>query len=137
MHDSACCLPQVDENTIGVVAIFGTTYTGAFADIETLDKLVGVHLSASCFLLGPSEIASDLISAAGVHLQPLRWGFCSNFRACLHTTLVHCTVQKCARACQIDDSLTETTVARWRVRSMLTCDAASAQAKSMIRRAGA
>jgi glutamate decarboxylase len=32
---------QVDENTIGVAAVLGTTYTGAFEDVETLDKLIG------------------------------------------------------------------------------------------------
>lgn len=31
----------VDENTIGVGAVLGTTYTGAFEDVETLDKLIG------------------------------------------------------------------------------------------------
>lgn len=32
---------EIDENTIAVVVILGTTYTGAFADVEGLDKLVG------------------------------------------------------------------------------------------------
>lgn len=31
----------VDENTIGVAAVLGTTYTGDFEDVATLDKLVG------------------------------------------------------------------------------------------------
>ena len=31
-----------DENTIGVAAVFGTTYTGAFEDVEGLDKAIGV-----------------------------------------------------------------------------------------------
>jgi len=34
----------VDENTIGVGAVLGTTYTGAFEDVETLDKLIGAVL---------------------------------------------------------------------------------------------
>lgn len=31
---------QCDENTIGVVAVFGSTYTGEFEDVEGLDKMV-------------------------------------------------------------------------------------------------
>ena len=31
-----------DENTIGVAAVFGTTYTGAFEDVAGLDKAIGV-----------------------------------------------------------------------------------------------
>ena len=31
---------QCDENTIGVVAVFGSTYTGEFEDVEGLDKEV-------------------------------------------------------------------------------------------------
>lgn len=31
----------IDENTIGVGAVLGTTYTGAFEDVATLDTLVG------------------------------------------------------------------------------------------------
>jgi glutamate decarboxylase len=31
----------VDENTIGVAAVLGTTYTGAFEDVAALDKLIG------------------------------------------------------------------------------------------------
>jgi hypothetical protein len=34
----------VDENTIGVAAVLGTTYTGAFEDVATLDKLLGETL---------------------------------------------------------------------------------------------
>ncbi len=30
-----------DENTIGVAAVFGTTYTGAFEDVQGLDKAIG------------------------------------------------------------------------------------------------
>jgi len=33
-----------DENTIGVAAVFGTTYTGAFEDVQGLDKAIGAAL---------------------------------------------------------------------------------------------
>ena len=33
--------PLCDENTIGVVAIFGSTYTGEFEDVEGMDAMVG------------------------------------------------------------------------------------------------
>ncbi len=36
-----------DENTIGVAAVFGTTYTGAFEDVEGLDKAIGAGLRLS------------------------------------------------------------------------------------------
>lgn len=32
-----------DENTIGVVAILGTTYSGHFEDVEAIDAAVGAH----------------------------------------------------------------------------------------------
>ncbi len=35
-----------DENTIGVAAVFGTTYTGAFEDVAGIDKAIGVHRRA-------------------------------------------------------------------------------------------
>ena len=46
-----------DENTIGVAAVFGTTYTGAFEDVQGLDKAIGelvVDMPASqeCFADG-------------------------------------------------------------------------------------
>lgn len=35
-------VPQhVDENTIGVVSIFGSTYNGQFEDVQALDAVVG------------------------------------------------------------------------------------------------
>ncbi len=35
-------VPQhVDENTIGVVSIFGSTYNGQFEDVKALDAVVG------------------------------------------------------------------------------------------------
>ena len=32
-----------DENTIGVVAILGTTYSGHFEDVAAIDEAVGAH----------------------------------------------------------------------------------------------
>lgn len=36
----------VDENTIGVVSIFGSTYNGQFEDVEALDSVVGAPFFA-------------------------------------------------------------------------------------------
>ena len=33
-----------DENTIGVVAVLGTTYSGHFEDVEGIDREIGVYL---------------------------------------------------------------------------------------------
>lgn len=35
---------QIDENTIGVVAILGSTYNGEFEDVQALDEMVGEHV---------------------------------------------------------------------------------------------
>lgn len=32
-------IPFIDENTIGVIVIFGSTYTGHFEDVELMSKL--------------------------------------------------------------------------------------------------
>lgn len=37
----------MDENTIGVGCVLGTTYTGAFEDVAKLDKLLGAHRSGT------------------------------------------------------------------------------------------
>lgn len=45
-----------DKNTIGVVGILGTTYSGHYEDIAGIDKVVGTCPSRSCSLtvsLGP------------------------------------------------------------------------------------
>ena len=39
--DPAMAAAAIDENTIGVVGILGSTYNGEFDDIEALDKAVG------------------------------------------------------------------------------------------------
>ncbi|ORZ24364.1 glutamate decarboxylase [Absidia repens] len=56
--DSAKAVEEVDENTIGVAAILGSTYTGHYEDVKTLNKLldqvckekdldIGIHVDAA------------------------------------------------------------------------------------------
>ncbi|KAI8093005.1 pyridoxal phosphate-dependent transferase [Halteromyces radiatus] len=56
--DPAKAVDEVDENTIGVAAILGSTYTGHYEDVKTLDKLldqicreknldIGIHVDAA------------------------------------------------------------------------------------------
>lgn len=42
-----------DKNTIGVVGILGTTYSGHYEDIAGIDKAVGTAASGLCSLLAP------------------------------------------------------------------------------------
>lgn len=41
--------PLIDENTIGVVGILGSTYNGEFEDIQALNDMVGECLTAGVF----------------------------------------------------------------------------------------
>ena len=41
-----------DKNTIGVVGILGTTYSGHYEDLAGIDKAVGESLSLSCIVTG-------------------------------------------------------------------------------------
>ena len=40
-----------DENTIGVAAILGTTYSGHFEDVAGIDAAVGAHIISVCTTL--------------------------------------------------------------------------------------
>ena len=50
----------VDENTIGVAAVLGTTYTGAFEDVATLDKLLGKTLRTMRIGLRDADVHAHL-----------------------------------------------------------------------------
>lgn len=54
----------VDENTIGVAAVLGTTYTGGFEDVATLDKLLGEDL----------YVVHIRQTMEGYHMNALFWG---------------------------------------------------------------
>ncbi len=47
-----CCPAQIteacDEDTVGVAAILGTTYTGHFDDVATINTAVGAPLQKRC-----------------------------------------------------------------------------------------
>jgi hypothetical protein len=57
-------VPQhVDENTIGVVSIFGSTYNGQFEDVKALDAVVGKLPKADCLLSSyPLSLLADIVS---------------------------------------------------------------------------
>jgi hypothetical protein len=54
LHGTAggACSAQIteacDEDTIGIAAILGTTYTGHFDDVATIDTAVGAPLRRAC-----------------------------------------------------------------------------------------
>lgn len=68
-------LSRIDQNTIGVVAILGTTYTGEFEPIEAIDKALSDHGQQS-----GEQIPLHVDAASGGFVAPfihpkLRWDF--------------------------------------------------------------
>jgi glutamate decarboxylase len=66
---------RIDENTIGVVAILGTTYTGEYEPIEAIHDAVVEHNAATGF-----EVPVHVDAASGGFVAPflhpdLRWDF--------------------------------------------------------------
>ena len=54
-----------DENTIGVAAVFGTTYTGAFEDVAGIDKAIGAPGELTC----TSEEADSIMPIHNYDIQ--------------------------------------------------------------------
>ncbi|ORX47208.1 glutamate decarboxylase [Hesseltinella vesiculosa] len=73
--DPKKAVEMVDENTIGVVAILGSTFTGHYEDVKTLDKL----LEAKCKKTG-LDVGIHVDAASGGFVAPfinpdLEWDF--------------------------------------------------------------
>ncbi|KAI9307357.1 glutamate decarboxylase [Cunninghamella echinulata] len=73
--DPALAMEQVDENTIGIVAILGTTYTGHYEDIKAMNDL----LDKKCKETG-DDIYIHVDAASGGFVAPfvnpdLEWDF--------------------------------------------------------------
>lgn len=64
-----------DENTIGIVAILGTTYTGHFYDVEGLDALVEAKNSETGWGLGIHVDAASGGFVAPFAYPDLKWDF--------------------------------------------------------------
>lgn len=75
MASPADIVAQCDENTIGVVAILGSTYTGHFDDVEALDAAIGAFNAEH-----GTEIGIHVDGASGGFVAPfafpdLKWDF--------------------------------------------------------------
>jgi glutamate decarboxylase len=73
--DVAQAVSMVDENTIGVVGILGTTYTGQYDPIERLDTALAAHEAAT-----GAHVPIHVDAASGGFVAPfidpdLRWDF--------------------------------------------------------------
>lgn len=64
-----------DENTIGVVAILGTTYTGHFYDVEALDALVEARNKETGWELGIHVDGASGAFVAPFSYPDLKWDF--------------------------------------------------------------
>jgi Pyridoxal-dependent decarboxylase conserved domain len=84
----------VDENTIGVAAVLGTTYTGGFEDVATLDKLLGEDLD--CLAHHPVNTAG--LSWSRIHGANDQW--LRHVVTC-HCDLVHGCLLLYAAVCNI------------------------------------
>eukprot|EP00879_Flechtneria_rotunda_P008434 GHRR01008835.1.p1 GENE.GHRR01008835.1~~GHRR01008835.1.p1 ORF type:complete len:329 (+),score=104.22 GHRR01008835.1:322-1308(+) len=75
MADNDDLVAACDENTIGVVAILGTTYTGAFYDVEGLDKLIDNKNKQTGWGLSIHVDAASGGFVAPFALPELKWDF--------------------------------------------------------------
>jgi glutamate decarboxylase len=56
------CVDLVDENTIGICAIIGTTYTGEYEDVKAINDLL-IERKIDCPIHGKGEFLETNIAA--------------------------------------------------------------------------
>ncbi len=75
IFDPQKAIELCDENTIGVLAILGTTFTGEYQDVKTLNKLIGIYNKKTKY-----DIPIHVDAASGGFVAPfldpkLKWDF--------------------------------------------------------------
>ncbi|CDS05122.1 Putative Glutamate decarboxylase [Lichtheimia ramosa] len=73
--DPKKAVDQVDENTIGVCAILGSTYTGHYEDVKTLNELLEEKCSANGWDIGIHVDAASGGFVAPFVVPELEWDF--------------------------------------------------------------
>ena len=86
----------VDENTIGVAAVLGTTYTGAFEDVATLDKLLGGTLRTTPIKSRDSDARAHLWRLLYEYL-----GACAVLSPCSVSHMMLACVRHAANPCTV------------------------------------